>query len=290
MVLLTKAAAGASLSIYRNSTNKVWIEATSPLDIGYRLQASVDFQNWSDLSDQVSGLLSYRIDPTEDANRFFRLRTWTTTDLPVRLVMLGDSTVADYVLNSSQYSGWGQGMYGYLKPNVQVINLAISLQSTKSFLSSIQKDYLMRIKPEFVLIPFGRVDALTLSEPYYTSIAEYEANLKTIIQIVRDFDGTPILVTPTGPREFDDNGKIVPSLEDRCQVVRNVADESQAYLIDLHELSNNLYNELGPINSAYISSGNKDNVHFSLKGADIIAGLAVDAFPIILRAQLKHVE
>ncbi|MBI2947774.1 MAG: hypothetical protein HYY23_09005 [Verrucomicrobia bacterium] len=283
--MLTKTAAAESLAIYRNSANKIWIEANSPLEIGYRLQASVDFQSWTDINDQASGPLSYRIDQPHDTNSFFRLRTWSTKDAPLKLVLLGDSTVADYAL-SGQSAGWGQGIYGYLKPNVRVINLAIAFQSTKSFLASIQKDYLERIKPEFVLISFGRVDALVMWDAsYYTSMVEYEANLKAIIRMVREFGGTPILVTPTGPREFDAAGKIVPLLEDRSQVVRDVAADSQAYLIDLHELSKNLFNELGPNGSAYISTW--DNVHFTLKGADVIAGLAVNAFPGILRAQVK---
>ncbi len=289
VVLLTNAAVGQSIAIYRNSTNRTWLEATSPLDMGYRLQASVECQNWEDVSDQASGPLSYRIDQTKEANRFFRLRTWTTQDAPMTLVILGDSTVADFAVNNSQRSGWGQGIYGYLKPNLRVINLAVAYQSTKVFLSSIQMQYLVKIKPDFVLIHFGWVDSSKwLPDPYQTLITEYEANLQTIIRTIRDFKGTPILMTPAGPREFDDQGRVVPSMVDRCEVVRHLATESQAYLIDLNQLSRNLFAELGESRSAYISWSEEDRVHFSLKGAEVIAGLVVNAFPSILRSQVLN--
>jgi lysophospholipase L1-like esterase len=286
VLLLANAVIGQSLAISQNSANKMSLEATSPADIGYRFQASPDFKNWEDISDQASGPLSYRIAPTNDAMRFFRLRAWTTQDAHITLVILGDSTVADFAVNNSQFSGWGQGIYGYLKPNVQVVNLAVAYQSTRVFLSSIQKEYLVKIKPDFVLVHFGWVDASGLPAPYPTSITEYEAYLKTIIQMIRDFKGTPILMTPTGPRVFDDTGKVVPSMEDRCEVVRNLAAEFQTYLIDLNQLSKNLYNELGDSKSAYISWNEFDRAHFSLKGAEVIAGLAVNAFPDILSSQV----
>jgi hypothetical protein len=70
--------------------------------------------------------------------------------------------------------------------------------------------------------------------------------------------------------------------------MRNVAAESQTYLIDLSQLSINLYNELGQTKSTstYISSGPGDETHFSLNGAEVIAGLVVNAFPGILRSQV----
>jgi lysophospholipase L1-like esterase len=204
--------------------------------------------------------------------------------------MLGDSTVADYLVDSSHFSGWGQGIYEYLKPNVRAVNLAGPFQSTKNFLYSIQKDNLVTIKPDFVLIEFGWMDSSRVETEWYTSLTDYAANLKTIIQIVRDFNGTPILVTPTGPRYWDDHGRIIPVLVDRSQVMRNVAAESQTYLVDLNQLSRDLYNALGQTksDSTYISSGPEDQTHFSLNGAKVIAGLVVDAFPGILRSQVVN--
>jgi lysophospholipase L1-like esterase len=287
-ILFANNVIGQSLAIHRNRASNSWLEATSPLDIGYRIQTSLDFKTWEDTSDQAAGLLSYRIEATNDVNRFFRLRTWNTQDAPITLVILGDSTVADFAVNNNQFAGWGQGMYGYLKSNVRVVNLALAYQSTKVFLTSIQKEYLVKIKPDFVLVHFGWVDSSDFGETYQTSVADYEANLKKIVQIIRGFKGTPIVMTPSGTRYFDSTGKNIPVMQDRCQAVRNVAVEFQTYLIDLNRLAQNLYNQLGETNSAYITWNDQDRAHFSLKGADVIAGLVVDAFPNILRPQVTN--
>src|SRR5688572_6243463 len=158
VVLFANRAIAQSLAILLNGTNKASLEATSPVNVGYRFQASVDHENWEDISDQASGSLSYWIDATKDQKRFFRLRTWATEDAPLTLVMVGDSTVADFAANSGKFYGWGQGMYEYLKPNVQVINFASPAQSSKSFLVSIERDHLVLLQPDFVLVQFGMMD------------------------------------------------------------------------------------------------------------------------------------
>jgi lysophospholipase L1-like esterase len=273
-----------TLAIHLNSTNKVSLEATLPLNLSYRFQASADHENWEDMSDQVSGSLTYGIDSTQDV-QFFRLRAWTNEDAPITLVMVGDSTVADFDSNSDKFYGWGQGIYGYMKPNVLVVNYAVPLQSSRSFLSSVQRDNLIKIKPDFVLVQFGLVDSST-EEYFNTSLPAYEANLRTIIQLIRDFKGTPILVTPPVLRGFDAGGRVIPFLEDRCAVVRKLSAELQTYLIDLNQLSRDLYNQLGPTDSTYITSNEGGDIaHFSEAGSKVIARLIVDAFPSVLHSQ-----
>ena len=291
--LSSDAAAGQSLAIRRNSKYETRIEANSAIGIGYRLQASGELQGWADFSDQASGPLSYRIDNTGKTNRFFRLRTWAAENAPITLVLIGDSTVADFVVNNSWFYGWGQGIYGYLKPNVRVVNLALAGNSTKVFLTSLEMQNMIRLKPDFVLIHFSLADTQWPDEESQvrtTTIPEYEANLKTIVQAIRDFKGTPILMTPANPRVFDDEKMVVPSMQDQCRVVKYVAAARQTYLIDLNQLSRNLFNELGETESAYISWSDKDRGHFSLKGAEVIAGLVINAFPNILRPHVVEIR
>ena len=146
---------------------------------------------------------------------------------------------------------------------------------------------MLTIKPDFVLIQFGLVDEYDL-EQIKTTIPEYEANLNAIIRMVRDFQGTPVLVTPPAVRIFDaETKKVIPWMEDRCAVVQRLADELQTYLIDLNRLTRDLFNELGPTESVYITWPD-DPAHFSLAGAGVIAGLVVNAFPTILRSQVTE--
>jgi len=276
-----------SLDVRQGDGDRVILQASSDANVGYRIQGTSDFVNWTDVSDQASGAFSF-FASTTNGNSFFRLETWTTDELPVTLVMVGDSTVADFASNSETFYGWGQGMYGYFKPNVRVINFGMPLQSTKSFLTSVQRQNLMQIKPEFVLVQLGMVDSYNLPG-HTTTMPEYEANLKAIVQMVRDFKGTPILVTPPAVRLFGTDHLIATPewLVSRRAVMRKVAADDQVYLVDLNESSTALYNELGPAESAYISWSESDPSHFSQVGADVIAGLVVDALPAILHSQTE---
>ncbi|MGV3773662.1 MAG: hypothetical protein ACO1QB_12230, partial [Verrucomicrobiales bacterium] len=57
-VLLAENVAAQSLEIHVNRS-KINVEATSSLDLGYRVQASSDFATWEDVSDQASGPFQY---------------------------------------------------------------------------------------------------------------------------------------------------------------------------------------------------------------------------------------
>jgi lysophospholipase L1-like esterase len=196
--------------------------------------------------------------------------------------MIGDSTMADFAADLEMFSGWGEGMHDEFKSNVRFVNLAIPLQSSETFLVSIQRQNLELIKPEFVIVQFGMVDVYP--GDLSTTLPEYEANLRTIVQLIRAFKGTPILVTPTPLRTFDSDGHVKPWLPDRCEVVRRLSSELQTYLIDLNTLVSDLYNELGPTDSAYISWPG-EGTHFSLAGAEVISDIVVDHLPAILAAQ-----
>lgn len=277
MALFADAALGQSLSIINKGESGFWIEAAAPPDTRYVLQASGNMDLWVDIHDEVWSQLSYRFDSAGVTKRFFRLTPWTPPAPTITIVLIGDSTVADFISNSSLFNGWGQGIYGYFKPNVRVVNLAYPGYSTKVFLASAEMTTMLKIKPDFVLEQFGLADAYhpTSAE---TTLQEYADNLKTIVQMIRGFNGTPILITPPALRFFDDKGKVSQGYWDRSAVVKNVATELQTPIIDLNQLSTDLFNELGPSGSAYIY-WDTEIQHYSDKGAQVIAGLVVNALP-----------
>jgi glycerol kinase len=69
--------------------------------------------------------------------------------------------------------------------------------------------------------------------------------------------------------------------------MKKVASELNVHLIDLNQQTINLYNELGESRSAYISWD--DKVHYPLEGAQVIAGMVVNAFPDCLGTYLTKV-
>ncbi|MCI0620488.1 MAG: GDSL-type esterase/lipase family protein [Acidobacteria bacterium] len=283
LALCAETALSQSLSIIKKGASEFLLEAAAPPDTRYALQASGNLQLWVDINDDLSGQVSNRLDITAVKHRFFRLTPWTESAPPIRLALLGDSTIWG---GENDYGpGWGKGIYGYLKPTVQVVNLAWPNFSTKAFLASEQEPRMRAIKPDFVLVEFGWVDwggcpEIPPVDPdrCRTTLEEFAENMKTIVHAIRAFNGTPILVTPVDPRLFDDNGKVLPLLKDQVAVVKSLAAELQTHLIDLNQLSHDLYNELGDSGSAYISAQN-DPVHFSVEGAQIISGLVVNALP-----------
>ena len=286
MALFVDATLGQSLSIVRKSGGEFLIEATAPPEFRYVLQGSRNLHLWVDIIDEVRGKASYLFESGGVSKRVFRLSPWTPPPDPIIVVLLGDSTVADFETNSRVTSGWGQGIYGYFKPSVRVVNLAVPCQSTKVFLTSIQKTHLQAIKPGFVLVQFGSIDATGCgadAEGYFrTTLQEYAENLKIIIGIIREFNGTPILVTPPVPWQFDAKAKVGRTLPDRCAVIREVGIELQTPVIDLNQLTADLFDELGRDRSAYIPASSSDVGHYSKKGAEVVAGLVVNALPSAL--------
>jgi lysophospholipase L1-like esterase len=282
MFLSSDGAFGQSLSILGQNDRGLWIEAAAPPNSEYVLQESANLHLWVDINDAVSGQSSNRLDSTGVTQRFFRLKPWTPPAPPITVVLLGDSTVADFASDDSRFSGWGQGIYGYFKTNVQTINLAYPCYSTKTFLASDENARMLAIKPDFVLMQFGLIDAFGCdgsATDYATTLTEYRDNLNTIVQSIRGFNGTPILVTPPVLRLFDANGKVLPHLPDRCAVMKDVAAKFQIPLIDLNQLTTDLFNKLGQSGSAYISMYPSDYAHYSQAGAQVIAGLVVNALP-----------
>jgi hypothetical protein len=92
------------------------------------------------------------------------------------------------------------------------------------------------------------------------------------------------LVTQPVIKRFDDQGKVVAWVKDRCDIVRALAPELQTDLVDLSQLSMDLFNQLGEAGCAYIISPVPGNeAHYTLEGARVMAGLVVGALPRSLR-------
>src|SRR5579864_3615704 len=77
-----------------------------------------------------------------------------TVNQPVRLVIIGDSTVCNYPTNQVR-RGWGMFIQDYFNSNqLQVINLALSGRSTKTFITEGHWEAALKQKPDYVLIQF----------------------------------------------------------------------------------------------------------------------------------------
>jgi len=280
--LASSAGFGQSLSIIKSGESNYWIEASAPANNPQTLQASANLHLWADIHDPVQGQYSSPLGGMTVAQRYFRLVHSAPPAPPIVVMLLGDSTASDD-------AGWGGGMYGYFKPNATVVNYSQPADSTKEFLQ--QSDELAKmllVQPNYVFVAFGWEDAV--GDPdRYTTPEEFRTNLVTICQIVRGFEGVPILVTLLFYRTFDDNGMVIPPDPAWNDAMKEVAAELQTPLIDLTQLTVDLCNQLGPSGTEFMNASPTDVLHLSPAGAVVVARLVVNAVPDALGPYLTGI-
>jgi lysophospholipase L1-like esterase len=197
--------------------------------------------------------------------------------LPV-IYLAGNSTVTDQ--ENDPYASWGQMLPVFLKSNVVVANYAESGETLKAFKRErrLEKIISMMKKGDYLLIEFAHNDQKpggNYLEPFTT----YKEELRFFISEARRKGGQPVLVTSTMRRRFDDKGKIVNTLGDYPEAMRQLSKEVDVPLIDLNAMSKTLLEAMGEEKSlkalvhhpANTYPGQTqplaDNTHFSPYGA-----------------------
>jgi len=203
---------------------------------------------------------------------------------PLRLVIIGDSTVCNYTpADANHRQGWGMHIQEYFKSELTVSNLALSGRSTKTFIQEGHWAKALQEKPDIVLIQFGHNDSHAPANPEATNAAtDFREYLRKYIDDTRAMGGVPILVTPMCRLTTTD------TLAPYAEAMKIVAAEKNVALIDLHASSARLYEQLGPAATKELEGG--DTTHFNAKGAQAMAQLVMDEFPAVapqIKAYLK---
>jgi lysophospholipase L1-like esterase len=198
---------------------------------------------------------------------------------PLRVVIIGDSTVCNYPLDKPQ-RGWGQFIQDYFNSGVKVINLAKSGRSTKTFIKEGLWQKALDEKPDVVLIQFGHNDSHSPEKPEATNAdTDYKEYLRRYIDETRAAGGTPVLVTPMVRRTFGPDGNLKDELQRYADAMKEVGAEKKTPVIDLHASSKALVEPLGPKGSADMANKPGDNTHFNEKGAKAMAELVMKELP-----------
>lgn len=210
---------------------------------------------------------------------------------PVRIFMIGDSTMADKPLADNPERGWGQLFPQYFTNDVWIKNYAVNGRSTKSFLKEGRWDTVLKYlqKDDWVFIQFGHNDEkVEDTNRYAAPQTAFRDNLVRFVKETRAKGANPILVTPVMRRKFDAAGKFVDQHGEYPDVVRAIAKEMNVALIDLHrssqalieahgvEDSKNLFLWIDPKHFKTAPEGRKDDTHFSAYGASEMASLVCD--------------
>jgi lysophospholipase L1-like esterase len=148
------------------------------------------------------------------------------------LCLAGDSTVT--------YSqGYGAGLRACCSEDLQIINRSRGGRTTASFRADGRWDDVLRIKPDYVLIQFGHNDGAVLNNETYAK------NLARFVNEARAAGIKPILVTPVSRRYWQEDGSIKDDLAPKVAAMRQVANEKQVPLMELHERAIELYQKVG---------------------------------------------
>ena len=201
-----------------------------------------------------------------------------TTLAPIRIVLIGDSTVSSYpdppkegpVLN-----GWGQVLGEFMQPTVEILNHARAGTSTKSFRDLNLWAPVLAAKPNYVFIQFGHNDQP--GKPAFTDAnGEYQDNLRRYIAEAGAAGAIPVLVTSVARRNYTKEGKLFSTLQPYVDAMKKVGAETKTAVIDLHATSFALFDQMGEKASMDCGPVDKDRTHFSRKGALLIARLVAE--------------
>ena len=226
---------------------------------------------------------------------------------PITVFLAGDSTMAEKLPTKRPETGWGEQLQSFFdESKVRVENHAQNGRSTRTFISENRWQAIVDKlkKGDYVFIQFGHNDSKENTDSY-ASPEDYRKNLVRFIADVREKKAVPVLMTPVMRRRFDKEGKFYDTHGAYPDVVRAVAREYKAAMIDMHrksegvikqygeEESRKLFLQLKPGEHENYPQGIEDNTHFSPLGAKIMAGLAVEGIreqKLGLRKYLKNIR
>lgn len=210
------------------------------------------------------------------------------------IFLCGDSTVVDQDIEP--WASWGQMFPWFFDTSVAVANYAESGERTDTFIGAgrLRKILSVMQPGDYVFVEFGHNDQKINDRPGGGAYYYFATQLKTFIDEVRAKGGIPVLVSPTHRRNFDSEGKVVETHLDYPEAMEWVARRENVPFIDLHSMSADFYEALGPEGSkeafVHYKAGSypgmtadvADNTHFNTYGAFELAKCVV--------AGMKHIN
>jgi pectin methylesterase-like acyl-CoA thioesterase/acetyl esterase/lipase len=191
------------------------------------------------------------------------------------IVLVGDSTVG-------QSSGWGPGFRSLASDGAIVVNPAQNGRSSKSYRAEGHWDKALAFKGDYYLIQFGHNDQPGKGPERETDPeTTYAENMARYVDEVRAIGGKPVLITSLTRRIFSrtDPARIESTLTPYAEAVKRVAREKQVPLIDLHAISREYCERLGPVETAKFNvpgrEGSPDTTHLGPLGSIAFARLVV---------------
>ncbi len=200
--------------------------------------------------------------------------------------LCGNSTVVDQ--DDEPWASWGQMITRWFGDGVCFCNMAESGETASTFIAAgrLGKALSMVKEGDYVIMEFGHNDQKQ-SFPGSGAYYNFATALKTFVDEARGRGATPIFITPTQRRMFDGEGRIQETHADYPEAMKWVAEREGCPLIDLHQMTRELFETLGVEGSkrafVHYPAGTfpgqdkplADNTHFNPYGAYEIAKCVV---------------
>lgn len=225
-----------------------------------------------------------------------------------KIYVVGDSTACYYgpEQDTNYYYkrvGFGTGLESYVNENAEVVNLALSGRSSKSFLEEANYQTLKdNIKEgDILIIAFGHNDEKADDATRYTdpigdkdTAGSFKNSLYVnYVQLAQEKGATPILCSPivrrTDSGTWSNNSLHIANGGDYAACARELAEEVGIPFIDLTELTKAKYDELTPSKTVNLhawtnsASTSVDNTHLNNYGAKEVAYLIATNAPDVLK-------
>lgn len=251
----------------------------------------------------------------------------TSSNKVTTIFVIGDSTAAEKDNpRTNPERGWGMVLQGCFDDRIIVDNHAVNGRSSKSFIDEGRwKTVLDKIKPgDYVFIQFGHNDEKPDPKRHTDPETTFADNLRRYVRETREKGGIPVLFNSVVRRcwfvekeKNDDDEKLRNTTFDAEEkiysdtlvdthgvyaiVPRKIAIEMNVAFVDATQLTHDIETEMGVVESrklhmwfrpgeiASIPKGRKDNTHYNVYGAHIVANALANAIAQQVPALSKHV-
>ena len=205
--------------------------------------------------------------------------------------IVGDSTASIKAAKDRPETGWGEAFKNLLPENIALENVAKNGRSTRSFVAEGRWQAVVDQlnAGDIVLIQFGHNDQKLYDRKRFTDPwRDYPQYLRTFVEDTRAKGAHPVLITPIARRKFDKDGNIEATHRPYPEVVREMAKNLNAPLIDANtfsrqwllelgnEASKNFFLHLPPSKHPNYPDGIADDTHLNPNGALVVATFVAD--------------
>ena len=253
---------------------------------------------------------------------------FTASNKVTTIFIVGDSTAAEKKnVQTNPERGWGMVLQGCFDEKVIVDNHAVNGRSSKSFMDEGKWQVVLnKIKPgDYVFIQFGHNDEKPDPKRHTDANTTFAANLRRYVEETRSKGGIPVLFNPVVRRcwfiatdKNDDDEKLRNTTFDSDEVINSdtlvdthgdyalvpcqIAKEMKVTFIDATQITHDIESQLGAVESrklhmwfrpgevATIPQGRKDNTHYNVYGAHIVANALAQAIGEQIPLLKKHIR